>query len=102
MRLGRTVWFEAKGSIHIGRVVGIRSGEKTVGDLPEAATEDGLNVQVSTAGEIFWVTRGQAHRVRECSQIGAATVEVLQVPRRVNVDGEPLAGGADTADVGTT
>ena len=92
MRLGRTVWFEAKGSLHIGQAVGIRSNGKTVGDVPEEGTGDGLNVQVSTAGDTFWVARGQAHRVSECSRIGSATVELLQVPLGVNVDGEPLVG----------
>ena len=53
MRLGRTVWFEAKGSVHIGQAVGIRSSGKTVGDVPEEGTEDGLTVKVSTTGDTF-------------------------------------------------
>ena len=97
MRIGRVVLFEAKGSVHIGQVVGIRSGEKTVGDVPEEDTEDGLNVQVSTAGETFWVARGQAHRVSECSRIGSATVNLLQVPVGVNVDSEPLVGNTPSS-----
>ena len=84
MRLGRVAWFEAKGSIHIGQVVGIRGKGKTVGDVPEEGTDDGLNVKVSTAGDTFWVPRGQAHRVSECSRIASATLELLQVPLGVN------------------
>ena len=101
MRIGRVVWFEAKGSVHIGQVVGIRSGEKTVGDVPEEGTEDGLNVKISTAGDTFWVARGQAHRVSECSRIGSSTVELLQVPLGVNVDGESLGGTQEPAGLET-
>ena len=97
MRLGRTVWFEAKGSLHIGQVVGIRSNSKTVGDVPEEGTGDGLNVQVSTDGDTFWVARGQAHRVSEFSRIGSATVNLLQVPVGVNVDSELLVGNTPSA-----
>ena len=96
MRLGRAVWFEAKGSIHIGQVIGIRGQGKMVGDVPEEGTDDGLNVKISTAGDTFWVPRGQAHRVSESSRIGSVTVKLLEVPLGINAEGEsPVAGPAD-------
>lgn len=91
MRLGRTVWFEAEGSIRIGQVVGIRGGGKAVGNVLDG-TEDGLNVQINTVGETLSAARAQVHRLSEASRIGSATAELLQVPLGVNVDGEPVAG----------
>ena len=90
MRIGRVVWFEEKGSIRIGQVVGVRSDGNSVGDVPKEGTEDGLTVRVSAAGDTFWVGRGKVHRVSERSRIDFATVELLGVPLGVNVDGEPL------------
>ena len=97
MRIGRVVWFEAKGWIGIGQVVGIRSNSKTVGDAPNEGTVDGVNVKITTAGDTFWVPRGQAHRLSEYSRIGSATVNLLQVPVGVNVDSEPLVGSSPSA-----
>jgi hypothetical protein len=41
-------------SATFGQLVGIRSGEKTPGNVEEENTEDSLNVKVSTAEDIFW------------------------------------------------
>ncbi len=88
MRIGRPVWFEAKGSIRIGQVIGICSGEKTVGEVQESDTGDGLTVKVNTAGDTFWVKRGDAHRVH--GRLEQSTAQLLGVPLGMNAQGEML------------